>query len=39
MCCSEEWQDVLRWDGGRWGRFVDALREYEAVDEGSFAEI
>lgn len=20
---SEEWQDVLRWDGGRWGRFVD----------------
>ncbi|RPD66781.1 hypothetical protein L226DRAFT_518873 [Lentinus tigrinus ALCF2SS1-7] len=32
---SEEWKDVLTWDGGRWAKFAEAFREYEHVDEGS----
>jgi hypothetical protein len=27
---SEEWKDVERWDGGRWGRMVKALEKYES---------
>ncbi|TBU62354.1 hypothetical protein BD310DRAFT_919227 [Dichomitus squalens] len=36
---SEEWQDILTWDGGRWKRFAEALEKYEAVDEGSVVEL
>ena len=36
---SKEWQDVLEWDGGRWGRFMDAFRKYEAVDSGTIAKL
>ena len=31
---SQEWKDVMSWDGGRWARFMGALEKYEAVDEG-----
>ena len=31
-----EWEDLLSWDGGRWGRFMEAFKRYEAVDEGSY---
>ncbi|RPD77734.1 hypothetical protein L226DRAFT_458357 [Lentinus tigrinus ALCF2SS1-7] len=33
---SEEWKGVLSWDGGRWGKFAEAFRKYEAVDAGSY---
>ena len=36
---SEEWQNVLGWDGGRWARFMQAFKKYEAVDTGSYAEV
>ena len=36
---SEEWQDMLTWDGGRWKRFAEAFEKYEAVDEGSLLEL
>ncbi|TBU48540.1 hypothetical protein BD309DRAFT_853559 [Dichomitus squalens] len=36
---SKEWQDVLRWNNGRWARFMDAFRKYEAVDVGVDAEV
>ncbi|KAI0720561.1 hypothetical protein C8T65DRAFT_633549, partial [Cerioporus squamosus] len=36
---SEEWKGVLGWDGGRWGRFMEKFRQYEAVDAGSYAEV
>ncbi|KAI0769977.1 hypothetical protein C8Q74DRAFT_1369215 [Fomes fomentarius] len=32
---SEEWQDILRWDGGRWARFVEAFKKYDVSDAGS----
>ena len=25
---SKEWQDILRWNDGRWARFMDAFEEY-----------
>lgn len=34
---SEEWQGVLRWDGGRWARSMEAFRRYDMVDAGSIA--
>ncbi|RPD62486.1 hypothetical protein L226DRAFT_532515 [Lentinus tigrinus ALCF2SS1-7] len=36
-CCgeeSQEWKDMMSWDGGRWARFVAAFEKYEVVDEG-----
>ncbi|KAI0722272.1 hypothetical protein C8T65DRAFT_136137 [Cerioporus squamosus] len=36
---SEEWRDVLSWDGGRWGQLAEAFSKYEAVDEGSSLEL
>ncbi|KAM5540998.1 hypothetical protein V8D89_005309 [Ganoderma adspersum] len=36
-CCgkdSQEWADMRRWDGGRWGRFMEAFDRYEVVDAG-----
>lgn len=32
---SEEWQDILSWDGGRWARFVEAFKKYDVSDAGS----
>ncbi|KAJ3548107.1 hypothetical protein NMY22_g1395 [Coprinellus aureogranulatus] len=29
---DERWKEVAIWHGGRWARFVDALREYEQVN-------
>ncbi|KAI0754888.1 hypothetical protein C8Q80DRAFT_1266425 [Daedaleopsis nitida] len=31
---SEEWRDVLSWDGGRWARFMEVFRRYDNVDMG-----
>ncbi|KAF6754986.1 hypothetical protein DFP72DRAFT_898179 [Ephemerocybe angulata] len=28
---SEEWARVSAWNGGRWGRFLEGLKEYETV--------
>lgn len=36
---SKEWKDVLDWDGGRWGKFMDAMKKYEAVDAGTPAKL
>ncbi|PIL22576.1 hypothetical protein GSI_15265 [Ganoderma sinense ZZ0214-1] len=36
---SEEWQDIVIWDGGRWKRLTEVFRKYEAVDEGTVAEL
>ncbi|KAI0720557.1 hypothetical protein C8T65DRAFT_735887 [Cerioporus squamosus] len=36
-CCgedSQEWKDMMSWDGGRWARLMAALEKYETVDEG-----
>ncbi|KAI0372258.1 hypothetical protein BV20DRAFT_940572 [Pilatotrama ljubarskyi] len=34
---SKEWADLRTWDGGRWGRFMDAFEKYETVDAGEDA--
>ena len=31
---SQEWKDMMRWDDGRWSRFVGAFDRYATVDEG-----
>ncbi|KAI0356412.1 hypothetical protein OH77DRAFT_1519948 [Trametes cingulata] len=31
---NEEWVAVESWDGGRWARFMEAFKAYEAVDAG-----
>uniref|UniRef100_A0A5K1JT30 Thiol-transferase Tc52 n=1 Tax=Ganoderma boninense TaxID=34458 RepID=A0A5K1JT30_9APHY len=36
---SEEWKDIMSWDGGRWKRLMEVFSKYEAVDEGSVAEL
>ncbi|OBZ68988.1 hypothetical protein A0H81_11337 [Grifola frondosa] len=28
---SQEWKNVKRWDGGRWGKFMEAFEKYETV--------
>ncbi|KIM37536.1 hypothetical protein M413DRAFT_30750 [Hebeloma cylindrosporum] len=28
---SEEWKDIKSWDGGRWGKILETLKEYETV--------
>ncbi|KAF5317734.1 hypothetical protein D9619_012627 [Psilocybe cf. subviscida] len=28
---SEKWQEIRTWDGGFWGRFVDAMKKFEQV--------
>ncbi|KAF9479950.1 hypothetical protein BDN70DRAFT_806127 [Pholiota conissans] len=28
---SKEWKDISSWDGGRWKRLVESLKEYETV--------
>ncbi|KAL0580045.1 hypothetical protein V5O48_001980 [Marasmius crinis-equi] len=28
---SQEWRDISSWHGGRWGRLVEMLKEYETV--------
>ncbi|KDQ55552.1 hypothetical protein JAAARDRAFT_158904 [Jaapia argillacea MUCL 33604] len=28
---SREWKDVKSWDGGRWGRLIEAYKKYEIV--------
>ncbi|KAI0667609.1 hypothetical protein C8Q78DRAFT_1081920 [Trametes maxima] len=34
---SQEWKDLASWDGGRWGKYLEALAKYESVDEGDEA--
>lgn len=34
MLPAEEWQAVESWNGGRWGKHVEAMRAYAAIDEG-----
>ncbi|KAH9855212.1 hypothetical protein C2E23DRAFT_857914 [Lenzites betulinus] len=34
---SKEWADMVRWDGGRWGRLAEALKEFESEDAGENA--
>ncbi|KAI0258191.1 hypothetical protein BC834DRAFT_912706 [Gloeopeniophorella convolvens] len=29
---APEWREVGQWDGGRWGRLVDAFKQWEYVD-------
>ncbi|PIL22626.1 hypothetical protein GSI_15317 [Ganoderma sinense ZZ0214-1] len=36
---SKEWQDVLKWNDGRWARFMDAFTKYSAVDVGTDVEL
>lgn len=36
---SEEWGEIVTWDGGRWKRFMDTFAKYEAVDVGSDVEL
>lgn len=36
---SQEWKDILTWDGGRWARFLAAFEKYEAADEGEDVEL
>ncbi|KAM5534963.1 hypothetical protein V8D89_011336 [Ganoderma adspersum] len=36
---SEEWREIVTWDGGRWKRFMDTFARYEAVDVGSDVEL
>jgi hypothetical protein len=31
---AEEFAEIMRWDGGAWQRLLEALREYETMDEG-----
>jgi hypothetical protein len=31
---AEEFAEIMTWDGGRWQRILETLREYETVDEG-----
>jgi hypothetical protein len=26
---SEEWKDIMTWDGGRWNNILEMLKEYE----------
>ncbi|KAG7088020.1 hypothetical protein E1B28_012057 [Marasmius oreades] len=28
---SEEWKDIASWHGGRWGRLIERLSEYETI--------
>lgn len=30
---SEEWSQMRSWNGGRWGRLVDALKSYESTKD------
>ena len=32
---SEDWKTIMRWNGGRWSKFMDAFKEYTAVDVGT----
>ena len=32
---SEEWKTMMRWNGGRWAKFMEAFKPYEAVDVGT----
>ncbi|KAI9058483.1 glutathione transferase FuA class [Trametes sanguinea] len=34
---SKEWAEIKALDGGRWGRFMEALKKYEEVDVGEDA--
>ncbi|KAI0766382.1 hypothetical protein BD413DRAFT_636143 [Trametes elegans] len=34
---SEEWKDVLTWNGGRWAKFAEAFEKYGSVDAGEDA--
>ncbi|KAI0766381.1 hypothetical protein BD413DRAFT_615181 [Trametes elegans] len=34
---SEEWADLLTWNGGRWARFAEAFEKYGSVDAGEDA--
>ena len=36
---AEEWQEVMAWDGGRWERFMDVFKPYEAEDVGAPMEL
>ncbi|KAJ2912607.1 hypothetical protein MD484_g7809, partial [Candolleomyces efflorescens] len=29
---SQEWKDIQRWNGGRWERFLEGLKDYQRVD-------
>ena len=31
---SEEWGNIMAWDGGRWARFMTAFESWEVVDDG-----
>ncbi|KAJ8501902.1 hypothetical protein ONZ51_g273 [Trametes cubensis] len=34
---KKEWEDLISWHEGRWGKFMAAFEKYEAVDEGEDA--
>lgn len=36
---SQEWKELVQWDGGHWGRFMLAFEKYGAVDVGSYTEL
>ncbi|RDX53364.1 hypothetical protein OH76DRAFT_1399261 [Lentinus brumalis] len=35
---SEEWTDVMKWDGGHWARFMAGFGKWETVDVGTEVE-
>ena len=36
---SEEWKEMVAWDGGRWGKLLAAFEKYSAVDVGEQARL
>ncbi|KAI0754885.1 hypothetical protein C8Q80DRAFT_1216681 [Daedaleopsis nitida] len=36
---SEEWRDVVQWDGGIWKKFMAGFAQYEKVDKGIVAKL
>ena len=39
LTTPEEWTNVMSWDNGRWARFMEAFKPYEAEDAGSVVEL
>ena len=39
LTTPEEWKNVMSWDNGRWARFMEAFKPYEAEDAGSVVEL
>ena len=36
---SEEWMDIMKWDGGFWARFMAEFDKWETVDVGTAADL